>query len=133
MASRGSQQYGGSFVCPSCGLPRKRKKYPKTSTCRWCVKAKRRVHTDGYIDIWDPGHPLARMDGYVSEHRKVLHAAGIEIPAGHHVHHVNGDKQDNRIENLSVLTPRQHTYEHIPLGALVTNQYGRFPRWRPLA
>jgi HNH endonuclease len=131
MARRGEKQYGGQFICPSCGLPRKRKKYPKTSTCRWCVGAKRRVSSIGYIDLWKPGHPLARKDGYVSEHRKVLHDAGVEIPPGAHVHHVNGDKQDNRKENLWVLTPRDHKREHVPIGAMVRNQHGEFPRWRP--
>jgi len=111
-----------------CGLPRKRSS--SAATCRWCVKPKRRINSVGYVDLWRPGHPLARKDGYLLEHRLVLHEAGVEIPKGAHVHHRNGDKTDNRIENLAVLSPRQHTNEHIPIGTLVTNQYGRFPRWR---
>lgn len=31
------KSWGGSFICPSCELPRKRSKYPLTSTCAWCV------------------------------------------------------------------------------------------------
>lgn len=128
MAAR--RDYGGSFICPSCGLPRKRKKYPLTSTCRWCRWPKRRTHGDGYIDLWKPEHPLARADGYVSEHRFVLHEAGVEIPPGAHVHHVNGVKDDNRIENLTVLSPADHTNEHIGAGDVVPNQYGGHARWR---
>ena len=46
----------------------------------------------GYVRIWEPNNPLAKADGYVYEHRKVVHDAGVEVPAGYHVHHINGDK-----------------------------------------
>jgi len=35
-----------------------------------------------------------------SEHRLVWEAANGPIPEGHHIHHRNGDKLDNRRENL---------------------------------
>ena len=34
-------------------------------------------------------------------------------PAGHHVHHVDGDRADNRIENLSYVDARKHVSEHM--------------------
>jgi hypothetical protein len=58
--------------------------------------------------VWVPGHPVANSDGYALEHRYVLHEAGVELPQGRHVHHLNEDKTDNRIENLVVLTPLEH-------------------------
>lgn len=74
--------------------------------------AKRRVHGDGYIDIYSPGHPLARADGYVHEHRLVVWDAGLLTEPSLQVHHRNGDKQDNRIENLQVLTAAEHSRLH---------------------
>jgi hypothetical protein len=55
---------------------------------------------------------LAGRDGFVLMHRMVVHDAGIEIPDGWHVHHKNGDKIDNRLENLEVKDPSTHSHDH---------------------
>lgn len=73
------------------------------------------VDNQGYILHWIPGHPLAHggaRRGKVYEHRLVLYEAGIEIPPGWHVHHKNGIRTDNRIENLEALSPSDHSREH---------------------
>ena len=55
----------------------------------------------GYIAILNPDHPLARRGGYVLEHRYVAAKEwGIDAVKDMIVHHKNGDKSDNRIENL---------------------------------
>jgi hypothetical protein len=62
-----------------------------------------RVRPDGYVLIWMPEHPHASVDGYVLEHVLVAsRALGKPLPAGAHVHHVNGDRGDNRAQNLVV-------------------------------
>lgn len=81
---------------------------------------------DGYIRIYKPGHPLASADGYVLEHRLVIYEAGIEVPAGYRIHHRNHDRADNRLENLVVLSAREHTWTHYTVG--FRNQYGFWPR-----
>jgi len=58
-------------------------------------------------------HPLADVRGYAYEHRVVAQEA-IKRPLarGEHVHHKNGDKLDNRPENLEVLSAAEHRVEH---------------------
>ena len=75
----------------------------------------------GYIRIWAPDHPVAKKDGHALEHRKVLYDAGIELPKGAHVHHRNGNRQDNRLENLEVLTPAKLHSAPSPLSPEVRN------------
>ena len=68
----------------------------------------RSIHSSGYILIHQPEHPRARTNGYVFEHILVWEKHNGQIPLGHHIHHINGDKQDNRIENLKSMPSREH-------------------------
>lgn len=90
-------------------------------------RARRRVAPNGYVQVWEPTHPLAMSDGYVAEHRKVVWDAGITFPPEWHVHHINGAKDDNRLENLEVVDPSAHHREHVAAAGVVTNQHGTFP------
>lgn len=104
---------------------------PSSTRCRVCyglVRRRPRRHCGGYLRIFSPGHELAGRDGYVLGHRLALHQAGIEIPEGFYVHHKNGDKTDNRVENLEVLSPQEHSKLHADATNLFTNQYGSFKR-----
>lgn len=83
--------------------------------------------TNGYVYRYEHGHPMAYSNGLVYEHRYVLHEAGIDIPPGSCVHHINGDKTDNRLENLEVVDLGQHTSHHNQQAGVVKNQFGTFP------
>lgn len=85
---------------------------------------------NGYLRTWEPTHPLAKSDGYVLAHRKAWFDANGPIPDGFHVHHRNGVKTDNRIENLELKSAAQHRREHISAEGFVTNQYGTFPAYQ---
>lgn len=73
----------------------------------------RRKAQKGYIARYEPDHPSASKAGLVMEHRLVVEKAlGITLPKEFDVHHINGDKTDNRLENLAVMTHSAHTIFH---------------------
>ena len=72
-----------------------------------------RLTSKGYRQVLDKSHPRADGSGYVMEHIKVFEeATGINVPLNCDIHHINGNKQDNRIENLCMLTHGAHTRLH---------------------
>lgn len=67
----------------------------------------------GYRQVLLPDHPRADSCGYVMEHIVIWEkATGVPVPKGCCIHHLNGDKADNRIQNLCMMQLTAHTAFH---------------------
>lgn len=72
--------------------------------------------TDGYVLIYRPRHQNAGKSGYVLRSRYVMAThLGRPLRADEHVHHVNRDKTDDRVDNLQVVTPSEHAKLHMAI------------------
>lgn len=88
------------------------------------------VSSHGYVKIRvGKSHPLADPNGYAYEHHVVWYAAGRRLGPKQNLHHRNGDKTDNRIENLELLSASDHAKEHTARRG--RDALGRFPRQDP--
>lgn len=86
----------------------------KTKMPNWRRDASRTTQNNhGYLLVWvGHEHPYA-MRGRLLEHRLVMEKAlGRYLTREEHVHHINGDKVDNRLENLRLMTPTEHQQLH---------------------
>jgi hypothetical protein len=69
-------------------------------------------HSHGYRNIYCPDHPRASKR-YVREHILVWERHnGVSLPQGYDVHHLNGIRDDNRIENLCAMPHNEHGKIH---------------------
>lgn len=74
---------------------------------------RRVLNSNGYVMLFQPENPMSNSGGYVPEHRFVMaNKLGRILKREESVHHINGKKDDNRLENLVVLTKGGHTSLH---------------------
>jgi hypothetical protein len=78
-------------------------------------KGGRTIASNGYVLLRvGVDHHLADVRGYAYEHRVVAeHKVGRRLRKGEIVHHLNGDKTDNRQDNLVITKSiRHHRSQH---------------------
>lgn len=99
-------------------------KYNKTHNGNnmWAWKGGRYIGSNGYIFFYSPDHPNRNTQKYVLEHRIIMEKhLGRYLTKEETVHHINGDKTDNKIENLLLFaTSGEHTHFH----AINTKNWG---------
>lgn len=72
-------------------------------------------HQQGYRLIYAPNHPNRTIHNYIMEHRLVMerHLNRL-LRRDEVIHHLNGIRSDNRLENLELLSASEHTKRHPP-------------------
>ena len=90
-----------------------RKKYLNIPSC--LESADRIIDKNiGYVRVYAPMHPEANTRGYVYEHRLIAEEKILfrRLANNEIVHHKNGVRWDNRIENLEVMDYKDHSKLH---------------------
>lgn len=94
--------------CERCGkrIERKGDRYRRfcSSECRARQVGSKRLSNIGYIMLKvGKSYPGANRAGWILEHRYVIEQSlGRPLGDNEHVHHKNGDRTDNRLENLEL-------------------------------
>jgi len=101
----------------------------------WVSYSKEKYHHPRYcsrkcVYPTEPGKSLS-TDGYYIKNGKKIHRIIMEEKIGRKllsseiVHHINEDKLDNRLENLQLMTRKEHNKLHFGIDDGLTN-YQRF-------
>ena len=123
---------GGRKPTRSCGCLRRELSSERMSGLigpsnrRW--KGGRHITREGYVELRVPGHHNATKNGNVREHRLVMERhLGRRLKAGETVHHKNGKRDDNRLDNLELWThrhtPGQRVEDLIDFAVEVLSEY----------
>ena len=88
------------------------------------LKNGRRITRDGYIEIYSPYHPNKNKNNCVLEHRlRMEQHIGRFLTDKEVVHHIDDDKENNKIENLELFSSvGKHTQKH----HIVRDSKGKF-------
>ena len=120
---RKNEEYCSLFRCPRCGIEviRPTGEGNRLTACsQSCSQlgTRRKPYRDsviisGYEYEYIPEHPNAIKVGYVAKHRLVLEQKlGRMLKEDEVAHHINGNKLDNRAENIELMSFSEHSRYH---------------------
>lgn len=106
----------------------KRNGDPSIVLVKGLVTGKTRT-SDGYVVLNKKGHPNASLHGRLLEHRFVMaEHLGRPLLPDEHVHHKNGRRDDNRVQNLEIWVKMhpggQRPEDMVPWAREVLRRYG---------
>ncbi|MBK9073310.1 MAG: HNH endonuclease [Myxococcales bacterium] len=116
-------------LCGDCGAPVSRSGV-RCRSCgaaeRWKTRARKRPFVEfGGVRYYRQGDGYWRASRHAGNellHRAVWRAAYGDIPAGQHVHHIDGDSGNNSLENLQVIKPQDHAKHHYRPDRLLSDE-----------
>ena len=82
----------------------------KALVCQLCSSTNRYYDKHGgYVFLRMPSYPGSKKNGTILEHRYVMEQfLGRQLTSNEVVHHLNGVRNDNRIQNLALVTEKSH-------------------------
>ena len=85
----------------------------KSGANSYAWKGGKKITPKGYVQVLRKGHPRADPNGYVFEHIVIWEQhTGIPVAPGFVVHHLDGNKTNNDISNLCLMTFGGHSSYH---------------------
>lgn len=119
-------------ICQHCGKPYQ----GRTETSKYCsAKCQNLARMGKNHPLYKRGYSiddgyrkvLSGKGGYVKEHRKVVEdVLGRPLRTDEIIHHINVNRSDNRIENLTILSKSEHSKVHgylRGLGKMTESEY----------
>ena len=77
------------------------------------LKSEKKIDSNGYVHIYNPQHPFCNAKKYVREHRLIIEKQiGRYLHKWELVHHINEIRNDNRVENLRIVSKSEHEKIH---------------------